>query len=279
MIVYFKVQELQARGLFMKERKVFLTFLLLIISVFLIGCMEQYVQPTARVDTGVAQQLPPYSGPRARLAVAKFEWKVGGTGTTTTIKGVGAEDITITHEQSGIMTGLRDMLTTALVQSGRFRVLERQELSAIKEEIALGEEGYAEESSAIKRGKIKGADLLVVAAITGWEPGTSGTKGGIGAFGGGVLGGVLGGIKKSSLAMDIRIIDTSTSEVLAATRIEGEARDVNLGALAGGLIGNVGLGGFLSTYAKTPMEKAIRIAINEAVKYIVSATPPQYFKY
>jgi curli biogenesis system outer membrane secretion channel CsgG len=254
-------------------------FIVIYMTIFLVSCVERYAQPTARVDTGVAQQLPPYSGPKARLAVARFEWKVGTGGATTTITGVGRRDIKITHEQSGIMTGLRDMLTTALVQTGRYRVLERQEISAIKEEIALGEEGYVEEESAIKKGRIKGADLLVVAAITGWEPGTSGTKGGVGVFGGGVLGGILGGYEKSSLAMDIRLIDTSTSEILAATRIEGEARDVNLGALAGGILGDVGLGGFLSTYANTPMEKAIRIAINEAVKYIVSATPPEYFRH
>lgn len=258
--------------------KTFLILLSLVILVFLTGC-EQYVQPTAKVDTGLAQQLPPYSGPKARVAVAKFDWKVGTRGGTTTIRGLGRRDITVTHERTGVMTGLRDMLTTVLVQSGRYRVLERQELGSIKEEIALGEEGYAEKSSAIKKGKIKGADLLVVAAITGWEPGTSGTGAGIGLGTKGFLGGVLGSMKKSSLAMDIRIIDTSTSEVLAATRVEGEARDVNLGVLAGALIGDVGLGAGLSTYAKTPMEKAIRTAINEAVKYIVSATPPEYFKH
>ena len=261
-------------------RKIFFPFLLIAVSMFLTGCIQQYAQPTAKVDTGLAQQLPPYSGPKARVAVAKFQWKARGSGGgTTTISGMGNRDITITHEQSGIMTGLRDMLTTALVQSGRYRVLERQELSAIKEEIALGEEGYAEKASSIKKGKIKGADLLVVASITGWEPGTSGTKGGVGILGGGVLGGILGGIKKSSLAMDIRILDTSTSEILAATRVEGEATDVNLGVIAGGLIGDVGLGAGLSTYANTPMEKAIRITINEAVKYIVSTTPPEYFKH
>ncbi len=243
------------------------------------GCMEQYVQPTAKTDAGIAQQLPPYSGPKARVAVARFDWKVGASGGTTTISGVGGRDITITHQQSGITTGLRDMLTTSLVQSGRFRVLERQELGAIKDEIALGQEGYVEQSTAVEKGHIKGSDLVVIAAITGWEPGTSGGRAGIGALGGGVLGGVLGGFKKSSLAMDIRIVDTSTSEVLAATRVEGEARDVKLGVLGGGLVGNFGLGGFLSTYANTPMEKAIRIAINEATKYIVSATPHEYFKH
>ena len=261
-------------------RRVFVVFLLLSTVAMLSGCMEQYAQPTARVDTGIAQQLPPYSGPKARVTVARFEWKAGGGSEgRTTIRGFGERDITITEERSRVMTGLRDMLTTVLVQSGRYRVLERQELGAIKEEIALGEEGYAEKQSAVKKGGIKGADLMVVAAITGWEPGTSGTRGGVGILGGGALGGVLGAFSKSSLAMDIRIIDTATSEVLAATRVEGTATDINLGVLAAGFTGHIGLAGALSMYAKTPMEKAIRIAIEESVKYIVTATPAEYMKY
>ncbi len=261
-------------------RKNLLLVFLLAVSLSSFGCMERYAQPTAQVDPGISAQLPPYHGPKARVTVAKFQWKAGGSGGgTTTISGLGRRDVVITHEYAGAMTGLRDMLTTALVQSGRYRVLERQELGSIKSEIALGEEGYAEKSSSIKKGKIKGADLMVIAAITGWDPGTSGGRAGIGGIGGGIIGGIMGGMRKSSLAMDIRIIDTSTSEVLAATRVEGEARDINLGVLAGGIIGNVGLGGGLSMYAKTPMEKAIRIAIDEATKYIVSATPPEYFKH
>ncbi|GBE06375.1 curli production assembly/transport component CsgG [bacterium BMS3Abin10] len=254
---------------------------LMVFTAFLfVGCMEQYAQPTAKVDPGISAELPPYYGPKARVTVAKFQWKAGGAGGgTTTISGMGRRDVVITHENAGAMTGLRDMLTTALVQSGRYRVLERQELSSIKSEIALGEEGYAEKSSSVKKGKIKGADLMVIAAITGWSPGSSGGRAGIGGIGGGIIGGIMGGIRKSSLAMDIRIIDTSTSEVLAATRVEGTARDVNMGFLAGGIIGDVGLGGGLSMYAKTPMEKAIRKVINEATKYIVSATPPEYFKH
>ena len=35
----------------------------------------------------------------------------------------------------------------------------------------------------------------------------------------------------------------------------------------------IGLGGF----AKTPMEKAVRIILREAVNYIASQTPAQYF--
>ncbi|MBI5026853.1 MAG: hypothetical protein HZC12_09075 [Nitrospirae bacterium] len=252
---------------------------LLTIVLYLGGCVESMAQPKAKVDPGLEQQLPPYSGPKASAAVAKFEWKVGAGGATTTIRGVGEQPITITHEHAGVMSGLRDMLTTTLVQSRRYKVLERQELGAIQEEIALGEKGYVEKKTAVKKGKIKGAELLVVAAITGWEPGTAGTGGGVGLGTRGFLGGIVGGVRKSSMAMDIRIIDTATSEVLAATRVEGEATDVNLGFLAGGIIGNVGLGGALGTYAKTPMEKAIRTCIYEAAKYIIENTPRDYFRY
>ena len=81
------------------------------------------------------------------------------------------------------------------------------------------------------------------------------------------------------MAMDIRIIDTATSEVLAATRVEGEATDVSLGFLAGGIVGDVGLAGGLGTYAKTPMEKAIRTCLYEAAKYVIDNTPREYFKH
>ncbi len=245
--------------------------------------MEKSVEPKASVDTGLEQLLPPYNGPKARIAVADFEWKVGG-GSTTKISGFGmGQGITIQHsEYDGYTTGLRDMLTTALVQSGRYRVLERQNLQSLKEEMSLARTGYTDKSG-VKKGGIKGADLLIMGAITGWEPGTSGTGGGLG---GGYLGkaaaiwgAISGSVKKSKMAMDIRIVDTHTSEVLAATRVEGEAKDVNFGAALGALTGSGGMGGGLGSYAKTPMEKAIRTCIYEAVKYIVAHTPKEYMKY
>jgi curli biogenesis system outer membrane secretion channel CsgG len=148
--------------------------------------------------------------------------------------------------------------------------------------MALTQQGYANQSG-VKKGGIKGADLLVVAAITGWDPATSGGGGGIG---GGMLGkatalfgAARGAYKKSSMAMDIRIIDATSSEVLAATRVEGEGKDVNLGAGLAALTGSGGMGGGLGGFAKTPMEKAIRTCIYEAVKFLVDNTPPSYMKY
>jgi curli biogenesis system outer membrane secretion channel CsgG len=80
------------------------------------------------------------------------------------------------------------------------------------------------------------------------------------------------------MALDIRIIDASTSEVLASTRVQGEAKDI-AGGFAAGFAGGFGLGGGLGMYKNTPMEKAIRICIIEAVRYISQGIPPQYYKY
>ncbi|MBW2095281.1 MAG: hypothetical protein JRI80_10360 [Deltaproteobacteria bacterium] len=269
----------------MRKRVLFM-LVAFISSVFLFattGCMESQVQPKASVDRGVELELPPYNGPKAKVAVANFEWKVGGSGSTTTISGFGGKAISISHNQyAGYTTGLRDMLTTAMVQTKRYRVLERQNLASLQQEMALSKSGYTDKSG-IKKGGIKGADLLIMGAVTGWEPGTSGGGGGLG---GGILGkasaifgAIKGAVKKSSMAMDIRIVDTHTSEVLAATRVEGVAKDVNLGGSLAVLTGTGGMGGGLGAFAKTPMEKAIRKCIYEAVKYIAANTPKEYMKY
>ena len=263
----------------------FLSSFLLISCAGVSDMMEKKTQPTAKVDTTLADELGPYSGPRARLAVVKFEWKVRKKGSRVTIKGLpGTHGITISREEEGYMSGLQDMLTTALFQSKRYRVVERQELGAVMQEQKLGQAGVVSKETAAKSGAVKGADILVVAAVTGWEPGTSGASAGVG--GGGVLGkalaigaGIAGSMRKSSMAMDIRLIDSSTSEILAATNVEGVAKDINFGVLAGGFMRAAGMGGGLSGFAKTPMEKAIRKCIYESVKFLVNETPKEYFKY
>lgn len=241
----------------------------LALGIFIIslsGCagIQKTTQPTARVDVSAgAQPLPPYSGPKARLAVADFEVKAAKA----------------TNE---IGSGLREMLVTALVNSNRFSVVERQALGAVMQEQELASSGAAQQGTGPKRGNIKTADLVITAAVTEFEPLASGGKAGVGGGGGvasGILGGLLGAaLNKAHMALDIRIIDASTSEVLAATRVQGQASDIAAGFMAG-FFGGWGLGGGLSIYSNTPMEKAIRICIIEAVRYMSEATPANYYKY
>jgi curli biogenesis system outer membrane secretion channel CsgG len=242
--------------------------LFLIFSLVLIinttGCAS-LMQPTAQVDnTAGAAPLPPYSGPKARVAVADF-------------------DVKAAKASGEIGSGLREMLVTALINSSRFSVVERQVLNAVMQEQELSASGAAQQGAGgPQRGKIKTADIIVTAAVTEFEPRASGGGAGIGGGGGvgsGILGGILGAaLNKAHMALDIRIVDTSTSEVLAATRVQGQASDVAGGFMAG-FFGGWALGGGLSAYANTPMEKAIRVCIIEAVRYISQTIPANYYKY
>lgn len=211
-----------------------------------------------------------YDGPKARIAVAQFTNKSG--------KG----------QAAGIGTGMADMLSTALFQSGRYIVLERQTLQDVIGEQDLGASGRVRRETAAPIGQIEGAEILVTAAITEFEPGSSGAEAGLGASGqrgggtsnlagrlfGNVVGKLAGSFQSSHIALDMRLIDTRTSRIVAATSVKGEATDIaGLGGLAGG-----GLSGELSGYSKTPMEKAVRLAIQNAVQFVLAQTPAQYYR-
>lgn len=243
----------------------FFVFLLIFAGVGGCAGLDSMMQPSAQVDNNAGTQpLPPYSGPKARIAVADF-------------------DVKAARAYGEIGSGLREMLVTALLNSSRFRVVERQALNAVMQEQELSASGAAQTGAGgPERGKIKTADLVITAAVTEFEPQASGGRAGLGGGGGigsGILGGLISGaLNKSHMALDIRIIDTSTSEVLAATRVQGQASDIS-GGIMGGFFGSWGLGAGLSAYANTPMEKAIRVCIIQAVNYIAQATPVNYYKY
>lgn len=213
------------------------------VIISLAGCSLIHRRTSVDITAG-APSLPAYSGPKARIVVADFDVK--------TTKATG---------ETG--SGLREMLVTALINSNRFSVVERKVQAAVMQDEELS------------------ADLIITATISEFEPQASGGRAGVGGGGGagsGVLGGLLGAaLNKAHMVLDIRIVDTSTSEVLAARPVQGQASDV-AGVIKGGFLGSLGLAAGLSAYANTPMEKAIRICIIEAVRYISQTIPANYYK-
>jgi curli biogenesis system outer membrane secretion channel CsgG len=210
-------------------------------------------------------QQEAYDGPQARVAVSQFKDKTGKGWWT-----------------GAIGDGMADMLSTALFHSNRFIVLERQQVSDVLREQDLGTAGRIKKGTEAAVGEIEGAELLITGAVTEFEGAQSGVGGGIGGIGGTagrVLGGIAGGIKKAHMAIDMRVIDTRTSRVVAATSVEGEATDFALGGALAGAGSGGALGGALGGWSKTPTEKALRICIQEAVKFIVSKTPANYYHY
>jgi len=162
-------------------------------------------------------------------------------------------------------------------------VLDRQSLDDVLKEQDLAGAGRISRETGARMGEIEGAELLIKGAVTEFEPGSAGANAGalLGGFGwtGAVVGGLLSGLRQSHVAMIIQVVDARTSRMLFSTTVEGKANDFNIGgALAGfggGFLGGAGLG----TYQKTPVEKAIRVAIQQAVKELASKTPPTYFRH
>ena len=232
-----------------------------ICSLVLSGCAS-LMQPQAKVTSGGGPsmqqaQQEAYDGPKARIAVSRFSDKTGKGWWT-----------------GQIGDGMADMLTTALFNTNRYIVLERQTLQDVMSEQDLGASGRIKKETAAPIGKIEGAELLVTGAVTEYEPGSSGVGGGLGGAGR-VIGGILGGIKKSHIAIDLRVVDTRTSRIVAATTVEGSATDISgLGGLAGGNIG-----GGLGAWHNQPIEKALRIALGAAVDFVASKTPAKYYHY
>jgi curli biogenesis system outer membrane secretion channel CsgG len=158
--------------------------------------------------------------------------------------------------------GMADQLTEALVQSGKFVVLERQTLGDVLDEQDLAASGRAAKSKTAQTGKIIPAQILIKGTITEFEEKSAGGGGGlsVGKFKVGGKGGM------AHVGLIIRLIDTTTSEVLHSQRVEGKAKRGGLGFST--TIKRVSFGS--SGFKKTPLGKATQQAIDKAVCFVTT---------
>lgn len=244
-------------------KQLFLALCALFAAACLAGCItpspSSGVTSSGGADIGSAR-AESYHGPRAAVAVADFEDKTVGSG----------------RYRAEYGRGLQDMLVTSLFNTDRFIVLEREKLQAVISEQDMGATGRFRKDTTAPIGELEGAQILVIAAVTGFEPDVAGGGGrarGSGGLLGDRLGSLAGGYQQARLALDLRLIDTATGRVLSATSVEGKAHGYDLG----GSVMDSRSAGALNTFARTPMEKAIRSAIDSAVDFVVMQTPAEFY--
>ena len=189
------------------------------------------------------RKLAPLKGPKKNIAVMDFENKAG------------------VYSDWDLGTGMSEMLTTALVDSDRFIVVERQAISDVLMEQDFGASGRTTEAGAAKIGKILNAQVMIRGAVTEFSTNTSGMDTGFSVAGIGL------GFSSSSahVAVNIRIYDVTTGEVIDSIRCEGKANAAGASASYSGDFSLRG-GGFV----KTPLGKATQKVINEAVYKIAA---------
>lgn len=158
--------------------------------------------------------------------------------------------------------GLAEMLTSELSKTGQFIIVERQALGDIVKEQELGQSGLVRSETAARTGQVLGAQIVVRGAVTEFEENASGGGAGVRlpSFG------IGGGVNNAHVALDIRLIDTSTGQVIAS---HNAAKSVP--AAGGGLgarIGNVTFGG--DAFFQTPIGQATRAAMQDALQFIMA---------
>jgi curli biogenesis system outer membrane secretion channel CsgG len=163
--------------------------------------------------------------------------------------------------QTSLASGLGEMMTTALVNTGRFIVVERAELDAALAEMQLTEQGVTTQETGAQAGQAIGAEFLAKGTITEFEYAKSGGGGGI-SIGGVSVG---GGKSKALIGLDIRVFHSSTTEVVAADHVQGKAS--RGGAAVGVSRGNVDV--HAEGFDKTPLGQAMRDAVTKWVKFTV----------
>lgn len=161
--------------------------------------------------------------------------------------------------KSGVGHDLAGMLSNELSSSGKFKIVERKKLDSVLKEQDLASSGRVGKKGA-KTGKLTGADYLVMATVTSYEENVSERGGGFS------VGGIsIGGSKDDAyIAVDLRVVDSTTGEVEFSRTIEGKSGGfgLDLGISKGGFSGNLG------GKEKTPAGKAIRAAIVEITDYL-----------
>lgn len=115
----------------------------------------------------------------------------------------------------------QDMLLTELVKSGKYAVMEREQISAIMEEKGLSLSGDIDPSTAMKIGKLLGVQYLITGSVTEFGSTVKEAQGGWGYnF----------GAKKTNFvsALDARMFSVNTGEILWADSASEEESSFNL---------------------------------------------------
>lgn len=207
-----------------------------------------------KVDDSVTskklESLPRRTGDRMAVTIYRFR---------STVPEIGADNAT-------------DMFITALIKSGAFRVLERQQMNeGLMTEKELNAQGMTTGDTSERL--LTGADYIFEGAITEANPDESRTG----------LGGTFRGLgvetsgAKAEIGLDIRVVDARTGEVLDAVNVrkkikEGGFSVKGIGSFAQSFTKKklMGADASIAREKKEGIDKALRACIEEAIYELVS---------
>jgi curli biogenesis system outer membrane secretion channel CsgG len=198
---------------------------------------------TTKTESGNAEMnLGDYKGLKHAIGVKGFDNKAGWSGSWD------------------VGENLTTMLESALFDSGRFVVVQREQLKDVIAEQDLAASGRTAAAKKVAQtGKIRPAKYLAGGGVTEVSENQSGGDGGIN-IGGFRVG---AGKNEAQITAIVTLTDTTTGEIVAKERVVGKAGGT---ALRVGYSGSIG--GDLGGFRKTPLGQAAQDVINQAVAFL-----------
>ena len=163
---------------------------------------------------------------------------------------------------------LTGMLANELKSTGHFTVVERQGLKKVLSEQELADMGITRQSTAPKKGIMTGAKYYVLGSVSDYRENTETKKGGGGIN---IMGFGQRKSKSSSsayVAVDVRVVDTTTGEIAYARTIEGMAKSTSESKSSSGGLYGISFNDSQSSTKKVPASKAVRAAMIEISEYL-----------
>jgi curli biogenesis system outer membrane secretion channel CsgG len=140
-----------------------------------------------------------YFGPKIRLAVMKI------LNRTPYGDAIGTQ----WHGIEVPLSGIEELLTTALYNTNRFDLVERKRIGTALDEQDFGATDRVSPVTAAEVGKILGAQYLIYGTVNEWTA----DRGGSGGF----LGGLKGGKNKAEVAMSFSVTDATSGQLVFQT--------------------------------------------------------------
>jgi curli biogenesis system outer membrane secretion channel CsgG len=168
-------------------------------------------------------------------------------------------------------SSVSDELVTALFNTGKFRIIEREQIQKVLAEQNLGDSRRIEPKTAARLGRILGTQILIIGKVTEFSTNSEGaavdTPRGIGF-----------GIRANTarVTIDARMVDTTSAEILAIASGHGEKKKTSIGLRVD--FTRIEFGS--NEFRKTNLGVALRDAVNTLAEQLASkadainAVPP-----
>lgn len=221
--------------------------------------------PAAPLASATAPTPAAHQGRKKRVAVFDFDY---GTVQSYSSAAFGSN--------VDVGKGISDLTVKYLVQDGTYSVIDRKAMDKILAEQNFSNSDRANPTSAAKLGKLLGVDAIIVGSVTQFGNDTKNTNvgGGGGGWGGYGIGGFGHKKSKAIVAVDARIINIDTAEIMAVAEGKGESSRESTSLLGGGSNwhgfggGNVDFGS--SDFQQTILGEAVNAAVKQMSGELIS---------